>query len=193
MSMSTDQVTVTATLDAMPHLGRRRLGSLSFACQNILMPVTCRHKWLLLHTVHALMPPVRSSNEARARRVVTQCTPTKRMAAIIYHEHCRYSFEKITSLWPLKNTSLCASTVFRNYNQVKENDRDCYFNNRKGHVGRKKRISDAEMAEAVERVNAGELIDGEDVRQEMFPDIPTRTVRDSSLIFMPSNACSTRV
>ncbi|KAJ6524357.1 hypothetical protein B0H19DRAFT_1276582 [Mycena capillaripes] len=125
------------------------------------------------------MPPDRSPNHAREKRVVTQCTPTKRMATVIYHDNCGYSFDKITTLWPFENTTLHARTLARNYEQVKEHDGDCHLNNKKGHVGRKKSISDEDMTEAVERVNAGELIDGEDVRRVMFPTIPVRTVRDS--------------
>ena len=72
------------------------------------------------------------------------------MAAVIYHEHCRYNFRKIATLWPFKDTTLQHTTISRNYNEVKDNNLDCYFNNQKGHVGRKKSISDAEMAEAIE-------------------------------------------
>ncbi|KAJ6562024.1 hypothetical protein B0H19DRAFT_1259644 [Mycena capillaripes] len=120
------------------------------------------------------MPPDVALPQIHAKRVVTQCTPTTRMATVIYRDECHYSFEKIATLWPFEDTSLAGNTLARNYNQVKDNDGDCYYNNQKGHVGRKKHISDEEMAEAVKRVNAGELIDGEDVRCEMFP-----TVRDS--------------
>jgi hypothetical protein len=67
-------------------------------------------------------------------------------------------------------------TVTRNYNLVKENGGNCYYDGRKGKCGRKKAFSEGQLEEAEERLESGELIDGEDVRRVMFPDKPAHTV-----------------
>ncbi|KAJ7330453.1 hypothetical protein DFH08DRAFT_815358 [Mycena albidolilacea] len=70
-------------------------------------------------------------------------------------------------------------TLERNYKLVKEHGGDCYWDGRKGNSGRKKRISDEELEEAIQRIDEGELIDGEDIRHEMFPTVPARTVHNT--------------
>jgi hypothetical protein len=78
-------------------------------------------------------------------------------------------------------------TIERNYKQVKEKGGDFYFNNRKGRAGRPKAISDEDVEEAVRRIDAGELINGEDVRREMLPNNTSRTVRDTALLIFWSD------
>jgi hypothetical protein len=96
----------------------------------------------------------------------------------------------MTRLSPFKHTTLDHKTLSCNYDQVKAHDGDFYFDNRKGVVGavvgRPRAIPEEELQEAVDRLNAGELIDGEDVRREMMPNVPSRTVRNSlSIILHP--------
>jgi hypothetical protein len=43
----------------------------------------------------------------------------------------------------------------RNYKQIKDHDGDLYFNNRKGRVGRRKKISDEDLEEAIRRIDTG--------------------------------------
>jgi hypothetical protein len=94
----------------------------------------------------------------------------------------------MTEISPFKHTSLHPKTLKWNYEQVKEHNGGLYFNNRKGHAGRLKAISDEDLEEATRRIDAGELIDGEDVRCEMLPDVPSRTVRDTAdTILLPNN------
>jgi hypothetical protein len=144
-------------------------------------------------STHFAMPATRSPTRARSKRTTTQCTPTKRAVLVALHDHCKYSFAKITTISPFKHTTLNRRMLERNYNEVKAHGGDLYFNNRKGRAGRPKAISDRDLAEAVRRIDAGEFVDGEDVRREMLPDVPGRTVRDTSRrIFLPNDAMITR-
>ncbi|KAJ7197303.1 hypothetical protein GGX14DRAFT_402837 [Mycena pura] len=52
-------------------------------------------------------------------------------------------------------------------------------NEKKGNSGRKPRISDENLNEAVERVESRELLDGAEVQWAMFPDIPICMVQDT--------------
>ncbi|KAF7370109.1 DDE-3 domain-containing protein [Mycena sanguinolenta] len=83
----------------------------------------------------------------------------------------------MTTISPFKHTSLNRRTLERNYKEVKAHGGDLYFNNRKGNAGRLKAISDRDLEEAIRRIDAGEFVDGEDVRREMLPDVPGRTIR----------------
>jgi hypothetical protein len=94
----------------------------------------------------------------------------------------------MTKISPFKHTSLHPKTLKRNYEQIKDHDGDLYFNNCKGCVGRQKKISDEDLEEAIRRIDAGELIDREDVRHEMLPDVPSRTVCNTAdTILLPIN------
>jgi hypothetical protein len=122
-------------------------------------------------SVFSIAPP-----RTPQKRVITACTPTKRAKLVVLHENCELTFDEIATRSPFKHTTLHPSTLCRNYNQVKEHDEDCYWDGRKGH-GRKRKIPEEDLNEAIRRIDAGELIDGEDVRREMLPDVPGRTVR----------------
>lgn len=82
---------------------------------------------------------------------------------VTLRDQFHYSFKKMTEISPFKHTSLHPKTLKWNYEQVKDHNGDLYFNNRKGHAGRPKAISDEDLEEAVRRIDTGELIDGEDV------------------------------
>lgn len=47
-------------------------------------------------------------------------------------------------------------------------------------MGQKKAISNEDLEEVIEQIEAGELIDREDVRREMLPNVLARTVRDAA-------------
>ncbi|KAJ7021399.1 hypothetical protein C8F04DRAFT_1195526 [Mycena alexandri] len=49
------------------------------------------------------------------------------------------------------------------------------YDGRRGKSGRKPTFSGEQLKEAEESLESGELIDGEDVRREMFPEVPART------------------
>ena len=65
---------------------------------------------------------------------------------------------------------------------MKHNGNDCHYDGRKGKSGRKRKISDQQLAEVEEGLEEGRFVDGKDVRKEMFPDVSARTVRRSLLM-----------
>jgi hypothetical protein len=89
------------------------------------------------------------------------------------------SFYTICQQSPFKHFE--PRTLEHNYNTVKEHGGDCYYDGRRGHCRCKCVLSDKQLKEVEERLQSGELIDVEDVRQEMFPDIPAQTVSCSHL------------
>ncbi|KAJ7210693.1 hypothetical protein GGX14DRAFT_335354, partial [Mycena pura] len=103
-------------------------------------------------------------------------TPTKRAMSAVLHEQ-NLSWDDIAAHPRLAGTT--ARSLARNYRKVEEHGGDFYLNLRKGRCGRKRRISEEGLQEAERALEAGEVVDGEDVRRVLFPDVPSRTVRNS--------------
>jgi len=98
--------------------------------------------------------------------------------AQVLHDDLKLSFVEIAQRSPFKQIQ--PRTINDNYNLVKAHGGDFYYNGRKGHSGRKQKIDDAQLAEAVDRVESGEMLDGAEVQRVMFPDGALRTVRDNA-------------
>ncbi|KAF7293879.1 DDE-3 domain-containing protein [Mycena chlorophos] len=105
--------------------------------------------------------------------------PTKCAIVQVLHDDLGLPFHEIVWRTPFKEIQ--PRTINKNYKLVKAHGGDFYYNGRKGRTGRKPKISDEKLAEAVERVDMGELLDGADVQRKMFPDVSARTVRDNTL------------
>ncbi|KAJ7230676.1 hypothetical protein GGX14DRAFT_384587 [Mycena pura] len=114
-------------------------------------------------------PPAASNN--------VKCTPTKCARLMVYHGDMKLPFTQIAQHSPFKNID--PQTLSNNHNLVKSHGGDCYYNGKKGKTGRKRTFMEAQLNEAEERLESGELIDVEDVRRVMFPKIPAHTIRDN--------------
>jgi hypothetical protein len=81
---------------------------------------------------------------------------------------------------------LDSSTVRKGLKRLAEHGGDFYHNGRKGVCGRKRRISqeDLELAELELEDPDNDVANGEDLRRELFPNVPGRTVRNSALNFL---------
>jgi hypothetical protein len=86
-------------------------------------------------------------------------TPTKRVMAVILHEDCSMSFQRICEHTPFKCAKIQPRALSKADNMVKAHGGDCYANNRKNR-GRKKTIPDEEVAEPVCHIDEGELMTG---------------------------------
>ncbi|KAF7290908.1 DDE-3 domain-containing protein [Mycena chlorophos] len=100
-------------------------------------------------------------------------TPTKRAIAQVLHDDVGLTFREIAQRTPFKEIQ--PNTINANYNVVKAHGGDFYYNGKMGNTGRKPKIGDGQLAEAVERVDSGELLDAAEVQRKMFPGVAPRT------------------
>ncbi|KAJ7201844.1 hypothetical protein GGX14DRAFT_655080 [Mycena pura] len=72
-------------------------------------------------------------------------------------------------------------TIEKSLKKVAEHGGDFYHNGKKGKCGRKRRLStpDLELIDLELQDSEGDIVNGEDVRRELFPEIPGRTIRNS--------------
>ncbi|KAJ7190203.1 hypothetical protein GGX14DRAFT_408169 [Mycena pura] len=99
---------------------------------------------------NGLTTPERIEQQRRAAK----CTPTKRAMAQVLHDDLKLSFVEIVQRSPFKQIQ--PRTINDNYNL---------------------KINGAQLAEAVDRVESGEMLDGAEVQWVMFPNIALRTVQ----------------
>lgn len=105
-----------------------------------------------------------------------QCTPKKRKAILIYHEHMHLSFHHIANHMPeFKNTSADHTTISRAYKKAK--DKGCYW--KANRPGKKKVIDPEQLKEGIQALKDGEYTDGADLGRAKFPNVSPRTLRQS--------------
>ncbi|KAK6980867.1 hypothetical protein R3P38DRAFT_3353987 [Favolaschia claudopus] len=120
------------------------------------------------------------ADDASSVRNYTHCTPTKRKALLFYKNRDNMSWREILQQPEFRGTGITKRTLQRYYEKVTANDENCYVSGRKDNPGgRPRRISAEALQEATNRLDSGELEDGEDVRRHVVPYAPDRTVRNS--------------
>jgi hypothetical protein len=111
-------------------------------------------------------------------------TPTKKAIASVLHDTFNWSYTNIAAFPRLGG--LNASTVRKGLKGLAVHGGNFYHNGRKGACGRKRRIlqEDLELAELELEDPDNDIANGEDLRRELFPDVPGRTVHNSALNFL---------
>ncbi|KAJ7305473.1 hypothetical protein DFH08DRAFT_520545 [Mycena albidolilacea] len=114
-------------------------------------------------------------------------TPTRRAMASVMNEMMGLSFKDIARDRRMKGAH--PRTIEKNVKKVAEHGGDFYYNGKKGKCGRKRRLPtpDLELIELELQDPESDIVNGEDVRRELFPEIPGRTVRNSGLCLSCTN------